>query len=34
LAGIKKYPKGVRMFSHMNEVVAALNDAPVGSSAL
>jgi len=34
LAGIRKYPKGVRMFSQMNEVVAALNDAPVGPSAL
>jgi hypothetical protein len=33
LAGIRKYPKGVRMFSHLNEVVAALNDAPVGPSA-
>ena len=34
LAGVRNYPKGVRMFSQMNEVAAALNDAPVGSSAL
>ena len=34
LAGIRKYPKGVRIFSQMNEVVAALNDAPIWPSAL
>ena len=34
LAGIRMPPKGVRIFSQMNEVVAALNNAPIWLSVL
>ena len=34
LAGIKKFPKGVRIFSQMNEVIAALNAPPIWPSVL
>ena len=34
LAGVKKPPKGVRIFSQMNEVIAALNAPPIWPSVL
>ena len=34
LAAIKKHPKGVRIFSQMNEVIAALNAPPIWPSVL